>query len=369
MEQTKKRVIICSTSDYAADYRLYKTTLSLTQFGFEVVRVGRHRKGHLHQEEKDLRLMKLLFEKGPLFYLEMNIRLFLFLVIYKCHIIYSVDLDTLPGCRLAAMLRRKKVVFDSHEYFPEVPELKDRPLIKSIWLFLERLFVPGIDVGITVCHSIANIYRQKYGLTFFVVRNIPLRTRISIEASSNMVPPLPFTLLYQGAVNEGRGLEPMIIAMQELPQCKMVIVGNGTVSQQVKELVKRLGLEDRVIFEGKQPFDRLPHFMANAHLGLVLLDNKGLNYYYALPNRLFDFIQAGLPILGMDFPEMASIINGYKVGICMNNLHPEQLALAIRRLTQNPEQMAVWRKNMVKAAAELSWEHEFEALHIPLTNL
>lgn len=119
MEQTKKRVIICSTSDYAADYRLYKTTLSLTQIGFEVVRVGRHRKGHLHQEEKDLRLMKLLFEKGPLFYLEMNIRLFLFLVFSNYHIIYSVDLDTLPGCRLAAMLRRKSWCSTVTNIFPK----------------------------------------------------------------------------------------------------------------------------------------------------------------------------------------------------------------------------------------------------------
>lgn len=368
MEQTKKRVIICSTSDYAADYRLYKTTLSLTQIGFEVVRVGRHRKGHLHQEEKDLRLMKLLFEKGPLFYLEMNIRLFLFLVFSKCHIIYSVDLDTLPGCRLAAMLRRKKLVFDSHEYFPEVPELKDRPLIKSIWLLLERLCVPGIHLGITVCQSIANIYKHKYGLPFYVVRNIPLekRTQPSSDTSSST---RPFTLLYQGAVNEGRGLEPMIEAMPSLPQCRLVIVGDGPIIKQIKELVNQKYLNERVLFEGKKPFDQLPAYMADADLGLVLLENKGLNYYYSLPNRLFDFIQAGLPILAMDFPEMAAIVKGYDVGLCVDHMEPEKLAQVIGQLMQNQTQMAIWRKNMATAALELTWEHEFKTLHQPLLNL
>ncbi|MGV8826847.1 MAG: glycosyltransferase family 4 protein [Breznakibacter sp.] len=368
MEGTKKRVIICSTSDYAADYRLYKTTLSLTQLGFEVVRLGRHRKGHLHQENEGIRLMKMLFEKGPLFYLEMNIRLFLFLVLSKCHIIYSVDLDTLPGCRLAAMLRRKKLVFDSHEYFPEVPELKDRPLIKSIWLVLERMLVPGIHLGITVCHSIATIYKDKYGLPFYVVRNIPMAKRIQ-PSSDSTPPPRPFTLLYQGAVNEGRGLEPMIEAMPYLPQCRLVIVGDGPISQQIKELVEQKGLNTRVLIEGKKPYDQLPSYMAKADLGLVLLENKGLNYYYSLPNRLFDFMQAGLPILAMDFPEMAAIVNGYHVGLCVDNMEPEKLAQVIGQIIQNRDQMATWRKNMSQAAKELTWEHEYEVLLQPLLNL
>lgn len=368
MEQTKKRVIVCSTSDYAADYRLYKTTLSLTQLGFEVIRVGRHRKGYLHQEDEGIRIMKLIFEKRSPFYLEMNIRLFLFLFFSRCHIIYSVDLDTLPGCWLAAMLRRKKLVFDSHEYFPEVPELKDRPLIKSIWLRLERLFVPGIHLGITVCQSIASIYKDKYGRPFYVVRNIPLgkRTQPSMNPSSST---RPFTLLYQGAVNEGRGLEPMIEAMPYLPQCRLVIVGDGPIAQQIKELVSKKELNDQVVFEGKKPFDQLPVYMANADLGLVLLENKGLNYYYALPNRLFDFIQAGLPILAMDFPEMAAIVNGYQVGLCVDHMEPEKLAHIIDQIIQDPEQLATWRKNMSHATKELTWEHEFEVLHQPLLNL
>lgn len=368
MEGTKKRVIICSTSDYAADYRLYKTTLSLTQLGFDVVRVGRQKKGHLHQEAEGIRLMKLLFDKGPLFYLEMNTRLFLLLAFARCHIIYSVDLDTLPGCRLAAMLRRKKLVFDSHEYFPEMPELKERLLIRSSWIQLERMFVPGIHLGITVCQSIADIYKDKYGLPFYVVRNIPLekRTQPSSDTSSST---RPFTLLYQGALNEGRGLEPMIEAMQYLPQCRLVIVGDGTITKQVKELVNQKDLNDRVLFEGKRPFDELPAYMANSDLGLVLLENKGLNYYYSLPNRLFDFIQAGLPILAMAFPEMAAIVKGYDVGLCMDNMEPDKLVQVIDQLSKAPEKLAYWQKNMSTAALELTWEREFEVLHQPLLNL
>ncbi len=368
MKPAKKRVIICSTSDYSADYRLHKTAISIQELGFEVIRLGRCKRGHLHQQNKEIRLMKLLFEAGPLFYLEMNIRLFLYLMFASSHIIYSVDLDTLPGCSIAAILRRRKLVFDSHEYFPEVPELKNRPFTKGIWLMLERMFVPRIDMGITVCGSITAIYQERYKKTFFVVRNIPLKTRTQ-PATGEPVYNSRFTLLYQGAVNEGRGLEPMIEAMQWLPTCQLVIVGDGTILGQIKELVNKRKLNGQVIFEGKKPFAELPPYMAKAQLGLVLLENKGLNYYYSLPNRLFDFIQAGLPILGMKFPEMAAIVEGYQVGLCVDNLDPKSLAQTIRQMIDDPQQLDKWRRNMATAARQLTWEHEFEVLHQPLLNL
>ncbi len=362
-----KRIIICSTSDFDADYRLYKASVSLTNRGFKVTRLGRQRKSHITKARDGIKLMRLLFSTGSLFYAEMNIRLLLHLLFAKVDIIYSADLDTLPACRLAAAIRRKTVIFDSHEYYPEIPELKNRPAIKYIWQTIEKLFVPGITTGITVCQSIADIYKDKYGLNFLVIRNIPLEKRIN-EITHADINATPFTILYQGAINLGRGIEPMIKAMTHLPQCQLVIVGDGDITEDVKKLAKELKLDHRVKFEGKKPFDQLPHYMANAHIGLVLLENMGLNYYYSLPNRLFDFIQAGLPFIAMDFPEMAAIVRKYNVGLCVDNLEPEYLADVIKNIISKPELIMQWRDNMQVAAQELTWENEFEQLKINFEN-
>lgn len=364
MPHSTKRVTICSTSDYATDYRLHKTAKSLSDLGFDVIRLGRSCPWHITKPSADTKLMKLIFKKGPLFYAEINVRLFLFLIFSRTDIIYSVDLDTLPGCITASAIRRKPIIFDSHEYFPEVPELSHRPIIKKTWLLIERLFIKNINHGITVCQSIADIYQQKYGLMFEVVRNIPLATRTQ-KSQSIKLPDEPFVLLYQGAVNVGRGLEQMIEALVHLPKCHLVVVGDGDILADLKQLVIKLKISNQVSFEGKKPFEKLPEYMASTHLGLVLLENRGLNYYYSLPNRLFDFIQAGLPILGMNFPEMSAVINGHNVGLCVESLAIKEITDAISHLMNNREQLIHYKQNMARAASELTWENEF----LPIQNI
>ncbi len=354
-----KKIIICSTSDFDADYRLFKVASSLQNLGFDVVRLGRRHPGHITKPSDKIRLMRLFFSKGALFYAEMNFRLFIYLLFSKVAIIYSSDLDTLVGCRLAAMLRRKKIVFDSHEYFPEVPELKERPLIRNIWLAIEKCFIPGVDLAYTVCGSIADIYADKYKTPFYVVRNAPESKRLDNQ-DVVMSDDRPFTILYQGAVNVGRGLEAMVEAMQWLPRCRLVIVGDGDIMLEIKELVVSLNVGDRVLFEGKKPFNQLQQYMKSADLGIVLLENKGLNYYYSLPNRLFDFIQAGLPILASGFPEISSIVKGYDVGVCVDSLEPKMIADVVNRLSADTHQLKEWKKNMSFAAVELTWENEFK---------
>jgi glycosyltransferase involved in cell wall biosynthesis len=361
MTDRKKRIIICSTSDFDSDYRLFKASASLKELGFEVVRLGRCHKKHITRPKDDIRLMKLLFTYGFLFYAEMNIRLFLTLLFSRYDIVYSADLDTLAGCRLAASIRRKKVVFDSHEYFTEIPELKNRPLVRNVWMAIEKIFVPGVALGITVCGSIAAIYKEKYGVDFFVVRNAPLTGRLS-DTELNDAGAAEFTILYQGAVNVGRGLEAMVEAMQWLPGCRLVIVGDGDITGEIKALVQSMNLQSRVSFEGKKPFSELPQYMKSASLGLVLLENMGLNYYYSLPNRLFDFIQAGLPILASDFPEMLAIVRGYDVGVCVNGLDPQVIAATISSIASDRQQMDRWKKNMAVAARDLTWENEFKSV-------
>lgn len=355
------RILLCSTSDFSTDYRLHKLALTLHSWGYAPFLVGRKRRDYAGTTPLNHHHFSMWFEKGPLFYIEFNLRLFLFLLRTPHSGVVAVDLDALPGAIAAKLLTRKPVVFDSHEYFPEVPELQHRKWKKKIWQLTERVVVPRINLGITVCQSIANLYLNQYQKKFVVVRNIPLANR-SAASDKPVQKAGHFTLLYQGAVNQGRGLRETLYALLHLPEVQLWVVGDGDSLPEIRRLTDQLGLQSQVTFFGKQPFEALTPFMRGAHVGLCLLENRGLNYYYALPNRVFDFINCSLPILAIDFPEMARIITPHEIGVCVPDLQTATLVEAISRLQSNELLLEKYRLNMTRLNPLFSWEKEVEPL-------
>jgi glycosyltransferase involved in cell wall biosynthesis len=160
----------------------------------------------------------------------------------------------------------------------------------------------------------------------------------------------------------GRGLEGMILAMKHLEKFNFFIFGAGPREKELKSLAKDLNLEERVSFMGCIPFDKLRAYTRQASLGISLEENLGLNYYYSLPNKLFDYIQAQVPVLVSDFPEMRSVVKNHGIGEVLENPEPPALAKQIKRMMQDQEQRMVWKKNLRKAAGELCWEMEADRL-------
>lgn len=355
----RKRIIIATTNNLVSDKRVAKLALTLEKQNFEVWLIGRQWPGGDIPKNRPGRIFRfrLWFNNGPLFYISMNIRIFLFLIKHRAHRYVAVDLDTLPACVLAGKIKKTLVVFDSHEYFSEVPELQQRPFKKKIWLALEHLFIKGIYAGITVSPGIVKIYKDKYNLDFLLVRNVPAsQTEIPDirKISSNPV------VYYQGALNLGRGLENSIRAMCLLPNYEMMIVGGGDIVDKLKLLVIELGLTGRVTFVEKVPFENLQTYIQKAHVGLCLLENIGLNYYYSLPNRIFDYPLAGLPVIATAFPDIKSVVSEYETGLHLDNLEPANIAGAIRQACENIELRNHWATTLPKAAHQLTWENEIK---------
>jgi glycosyltransferase involved in cell wall biosynthesis len=355
-------IAICLTGDMSIDYRVHKTAETLLGMGYDVVCVVRRRKGYGMAKDNPYRVVYLrtLWEEGPFFYLVFNLRIAWWIMWHRVHKVLSIDLDTLPGCAVGAKVRRVPLLFDSHEYFPEVPELQNRPMVKQMWLWLEKTFVPHIDRGYTVCRSIADIYQQKYGVPFEVVRNLPQRQKLAMVVAQPK--PETFTMVYQGAVNMGRGLFETLDALVLLPCVRLVVVGDGDQLCQVKERANELMLGARVEFVGKVPFSALGRYTATAHVGLCLLENLGLNYYYSLPNRIFDFAQAGVPVLASNFPEIRSVVGLHGTGVLVDDLLPDTLAHAIRQLMNDPAAYRTMCDNGRRMAEQLVWENEAEVL-------
>jgi glycosyltransferase involved in cell wall biosynthesis len=355
-----KIVVLAVTNDLTGDQRVHKVAISLLKAGAAPVLVGRRLPASkpLARSYQCIRF-NLIFRKGPLFYLNYNVRLFWFLLFAKADIFVSNDLDTLAAVFLAGRLRGKKIVYDSHEYFTEVPELVNRKGVRRIWELLEQLIFPKLTSVYTVNQSIASIYKEKYGTPVEVIRNLPPASRP--EPSPGFLPgsfdghPI---ILYQGAVNVGRGLEEMIKAMELMPEMRLLIAGDGDIRKPLEGLVEELRLTEHVFFTGMVPFENLCWYTRQALIGISIEQDIGLNYRYALPNKLFDYMQAGLPVLASDLPEIKQVVEEAAFGKVVSCFEPAFLAETILEMTANPGQMQQWKLNAVKAFPKFTWEKQ-----------
>ena len=363
-----QRVIVTVSNDLYSDQRVDKVCNSLVNMGFNVLLVGRKLPNSppLQPRAYATRRMQLLFKKGFLFYAELNFRLFFFLLFHRCDILVSNDLDTLYPNFLISRLKRKRLVYDSHEYFCGVPELNGRPRVQKFWRRIEKRCFPHLTDVITVCDSIANLYDQEYPRKekVNVVRNVPTRQRFPITKSREELglPTDSKLIVMQGAINRDRGAEELILAMKMIPGAQLLIIGNGDMVPQLKELTKRELLEDRVHFIPRVTPEELANYTALCDLGCSLEKDTNLNYRYCLPNKLFDYIKAGIPCVVSDLPEMAAVVRGSGVGLVVPEHTPEAIAAAINRLLNDNELYESCKVATERAGEQYCWEREEEKL-------
>ncbi|WP_321519608.1 glycosyltransferase [uncultured Bacteroides sp.] len=366
-----KRVLISVTNDLITDQRVGKVSASLQKNGYDVLLIGCIKKGHtpLKRPYQTYRF-NLFFKKRFIFYLEYNLRLLFVLFFKRKNILLCNDTDALPANFIVSKLCRVPLIFDAHELFPELPELVKRPHIKKIWEKIEDIIFPHLKYSYTVCESIAEHYKKKYGITMGIVRNIPNKTDNNTTINNNQrkaLKALPSLegkklLLYQGAVNVGRGLEWIINAMPYVSNCVLCICGDGDLLKNIQTLAKEKQLEDRIIFTGRLPFEELNQYTALADLGFILLENMGLSYYYSLPNRVFDYMKYGVPVLASNFPEIARIVEPYHTGKLISHYEPEYLAKIILEMLTEWEDKSTYKQRLNELSKEYCWENEEQVL-------
>ncbi len=298
----------------------------------------------------------MLFKKGFGFYAEYNTRLFFWLLFAQCDLICAIDLDAILPVWLNTKLKGKKRVYDAHEYFSQQKEVITRPKVYRVWHWIERKFVPKFRSGYTVSFSIAEAFKSDYNVEYGVIRNMPLL---------NDTPALFYkeekTILYQGAVNEARGLEFLIPAMKEV-HAKLLIYGNGNFMEQVKALITTNNLQDKVLLKGKVLPEELNAITQQAYIGINLVEHIGLNQYYSLANKFFDYIQHGLPQVTMNFPEYKKVNDEFEVAVLIDDLEIKTIAGAINNLLNNEALYKTLQQNCLTARKELNWQQEEKKL-------
>ncbi len=345
------------TNDLSYDQRMIRICTSLSKAGHRVVLVGRKRKASipLINQPFEQKRLSCFFEKGKLFYVEYNFRLFLFLLFKRMDCICAIDLDTILPCFFISVIHQCKRVYDAHELFCEMKEIVTRPAIYRMWKSVERFCVPKFKYGYTVNEPIAAEFKKMYGINYAVIKNVPLlKEQPASEKKEKFI-------LYQGAVNEGRCFETLIPAMKKV-DCKLLICGDGNFMQQAKDLVQQYELTDKISFKGNIPPVELASLTQQAYIGVNLVENNGLSNYYSLANKFFDYIHAGIPQLCVGYPAYRAINDIYNVALLTNDTGIEKVSELLNNLLHNEVLYNELSANCVVAKKQLNWQIEEQLL-------
>jgi glycosyltransferase involved in cell wall biosynthesis len=366
--------IVSVTNDLTTDQRVDRTCRTLVKSGYDVLLVGRARRNSKVLAPRNYRMhrMKLLFDKGWLFYTEYNLTLFFYLLFHKYDLVVSNDLDTLPANFYADRIKHPclpdsnakgqiRHLHDCHEYFRGVPELNGRKKVAGVWKWFEDRIFPKLNHVVAVNASVADLYSREYRKTVKIIRNVPFRRSLTDanDRTSLAIHEDQKVIIYQGALNVDRGLEEAILAMKYLKtDAILIIAGTGDIEQMLKHFTMEQGLTQRVRFLGQVPFEALHGFTLMADLGLSIEKDVSINYRFCLPNKFFDYIQANVPVLVSPFPEMKAIVDQYVIGEFITSHDPVMIASRMDSMFDNPGEMTTFKKNLQKAAEEFCWELE-----------
>jgi len=395
------RLVFTVTNDLSYDQRMQRICGTLSQAGYDVTLVGFLRPNSRALVEQPYRQerLNLRYTRGKLFYLEYNWRLYRRLRRLRPDGICSIDLDTLSAGFFASKALKVSLVFDAHEYYSELPEVVSRPWVRRFWSALEGWLCPRVAHNYTVSESVAQALSVRYGQPYAVFPNYPRRqahggaaagaaaaagagaaegagaaagaaaaageglptsgrqsSRYEDSALQNGPPGSgqPF-VLYQGALNLGRGLEAAIHSFQTLP-LPLVVAGEGDLSASLRELAARQAKPEQTRFLGYVEPAALRALTAQAWLGLNLLQDQGLSYRYSLSNKFFDYVQACVPQIAMDFPEYRRLNSQHEVAVLVPDAQPGTVRNAVKTLLDDPARCERLRSACCQAREAWVWE-------------
>jgi glycosyltransferase involved in cell wall biosynthesis len=358
-----KRIVISTSNDISTDNRVHKVAMLLLSLGYEVLWVGRMLPTSTAIDRPyEVQRLSLVFKKGALFYAELQVRLFFFLLTHRSTYLLSNDLDTLLPNYLVSRLFHSTLIYDTHEYFCGVPELEGR-WAKKVWQRLERSLFPRVNHIWTVNESIADLYEADYGKRPKVFRNIsPIPEGFARVSRGELGLPVDkYIAINQGSgMNVDRGLEEAVEAIAGMSdEWMLLLVGSGDAIPALKESVRKRGLESKVVFVGRVPYAQLLQYTAAADVGLSLDKDTNINYRFSLPNKLFDYLHCSIPVVTSPLVEVARIVEGYGVGA---TVEPTDIEALRKTMVQVVEQRQHYSKGIERAQRELNWAQESEAL-------
>jgi glycosyltransferase involved in cell wall biosynthesis len=357
----KKTITVSVISELTTDQRVIRICTTLQEMGFEVQVIARRFSNSLPPDDYIFKAKRLrcFFRRGFMQFAEFNFKLFCVLMFVKTDYFLANDLDTLIPNYVGSTLRRKKMFYDTHEYYTGVPELKNSLIKKRIWKFFENWIFPKLKVVYTVNESIKNLYNKEYGNNLTVIKNVPVTERVDPRTLPNQWKGKIILLMQGAGINNNRGGMELLESMNFLPDnYHLVYIGDGNLWNTIGTMRTKWKLEKKVEMIKKMPPSELKKYTPLAHLGFSLDGFTDINFLYNLPNKIFDYIHAGVPVVATAIPEVKAIMEEYGCGVCTKSQDPREIAGQVKSIMDNYEYYQKLRRNALIAAKELCWEKE-----------
>jgi glycosyltransferase involved in cell wall biosynthesis len=276
---------------------------------------------------------------------------------------HASDLQPLPFAWIVSVLRRKPLIYEAREISTDREAFQGFSGLVGLF---EGFLARRAEGFITTTQMRAEYFEDRYGLErVTVVQNRPpykapvesdhLRKALALGSSEVIC-------LYQGGLQQGRGLPELLRAATEVPNAHFVLLGAGLMESDLKRLAKELELEDRVHFLPPVPFSELHAWTASADVGVQLLQNTCLNHYTTDSNKLFEYAMAGLPVVASDFPEIRAILDQWGFGIPVDPADHERVVAVLKRITQSHADREMLSAAAKRAAKHLDWASQKPAL-------
>lgn len=321
----------------------------------------------------EITVLPLDRSRSLLFYLTFAFKLIRYLVKSKSDLFFAEDLYTLPFVTIIAKIKRAKVYYNSRELYAFLGGLRNRKYLQWLVTKIEKFFIKRVDKVLVTGWLDAEFIEKFYGIqNTLVIRNIPLLQkpgkkfdlRGKLNINKNDV-----VLLYVGVLIDGRGLPQILRTLTSVSGCVLVVLGDGENRQKYTELAKELGILERVFFLGMKPQKDLINFTASADIGLALIENISVSYYHALPNKLFEYIMAELPVLSCNLPQMKQIVEDYNVGEVIDLENENSIKEKLSEWIKDIDNLNKYQSNCRKAAKELNWQEEYKRTRKELLEL
>jgi glycosyltransferase involved in cell wall biosynthesis len=301
-----------------------------------------------------------------LFYLKFKLLLIYNLLFHKYDIYFAEDIYTLPFVSLIGKIKNGKIIYDSRELYGYLAGLRNRKIIQNILRILEKIFIKRVDIVICTGDMDAEFLKNTYTISnTLVIKNLPLFIKPSspIDFYSRLgISKNKKILIYQGVILHGRGIGLIFSILKSLPNYVAIFIGDGEYKKYYEKLAIDLGLKGQVFFTGKIDQKELLNYTAGAHIGMALIENISLSYYYALPNKLFEYILAEIPVIVSNLPQMDAIVKKFEVGISVDPNNENEIIESILKITTNEETYRQLKLNCSNASKILNWEKEVENL-------
>ncbi len=355
-----KHIIHLTISDCQNERRIFNQAFSAIQWGYSVQIIALHFPGipvkeNIHGVPIE-RLPIPHFEKGPLKFLEFNLKAFKYLLTNPPDIIHAHDLWVLPAAAMASFIHKRPLVYDAHEYYRDLLIFRRKRLSGWIWNMVEKLLIKQVHTLIAINSHQEKLYQKAYpGIKSMFLLNVPQKSEDALPGFQEREK----IILYQGLFRPGRGLEYLLPALANTPVGELWLIGGGELEAFLKHQVKTLGLQSRVRFLGFLPYDQILNLTARARVGVALFSGKHLNYRYAAPNKFFEYIQAGTPVIATRIPSFQEFLQEYEVGDLIDEFQlPDKLPALFEHYLLKEDYWQNKHQQCVKAREKWNWEIE-----------